>query len=54
VKINTDIKVTFNLKSKVRKINSHEECGVVGTQTLLYKLFRDAIKIMFYISKKNL
>ena len=51
MKINTDVKVTFNPKSKVRKINSHGEHGVA--QTLLNRPFHDAAKIMFYIDRKK-
>jgi hypothetical protein len=50
VKINTDIKVTINLKIKVCDINNHGERGVAGSQTLQYRPFHDAAKIMFYIS----
>ena len=53
MKLNTNIKVTFNPKSKVREINSHGERGVIGSQTLLYRPFRDAAKIMFYIDRKK-
>ena len=45
--------MTVNPKSKVCKINSHEECGVVGSQTLMYRPFRDVANIMFYIGKKK-
>jgi hypothetical protein len=39
----------YLIKNKVCEINSHGERGVTGSQTLLYKHFRDAAKIMFYI-----
>ena len=35
MKLNTDVKVIFNQKDKVREINSHSERGVAGSQTLL-------------------
>jgi hypothetical protein len=47
VKINTDVKVTFNPKSKVCDINNHGERSVTGSQTLLYRPLRDVAKIMF-------
>ena len=53
MKINTNVKVTVNPQSKVYEINSHGERGVTGLQTLLYRHFRDAPKIMFYIGRKK-
>jgi len=35
VKLNTDVKVTFNQKDKVCEINCHRERDVAGSQTLL-------------------
>ena len=52
IKLNTNVKVTVNPKSKVCEINSHGERGVTGLQTLLYRPFHDAPKIMFYIDRK--
>jgi hypothetical protein len=41
-------------KSKICEIkNSHEECGVAGSQTLFYRSFRDPAKIMFNVSWKK-
>jgi hypothetical protein len=34
MKLNSDVKVAFNLKGKVHEINSHGEGGVAGAQTL--------------------
>ena len=51
--LNTDVKVTFNSKGKVREINSYRERGIAGSQTLLYRHFRDAAKIIFYIDRKK-
>jgi hypothetical protein len=48
MKLNTDAKVTFSPKGKVREIN-----GIAGSQTLVYRPFRDAAKIMFYIGMKK-
>jgi len=53
MKLNTDDKVTFNPKSKVREISNHGECRVAGSQTLLYRPFCDTTKIMFYIGSKK-
>jgi len=39
MKLNIDVKVTFNLKTKVREINSHGERDITSTQTLLYRPF---------------
>jgi hypothetical protein len=39
--------MVVNPKSKVCKINNHGERGVAGSQTLLYRSFRDAAKIIF-------
>ena len=46
--------MTFDQKSKVHEINSHGERGVTGLQTLLYRPFRDAPKIMFISAGRNL
>ena len=54
MKFNTDAKVTFNSKNKAREINSHEERDVIGSQTLLYRLFYDTAKIIFYVSRKKI
>ena len=45
--------MTVNPKNKVCEINSHGEHDVTGLQTLLYRPFCDAPKIMFYIGKKS-
>jgi hypothetical protein len=39
VKLNTDVKVIFNPKSKVRDINSHREHSVAFSPTLVYRHF---------------
>ena len=43
----------MTFKSKVCEINSHGERDIIGLQTLLYRPFRDAPKIMFYIGRKK-
>jgi hypothetical protein len=53
MKLNINIKVTFNLKCKVREINSHGGRGVASSQTLLYRSFRDAANITFYMGKEK-
>ena len=46
--------MTFNPKSKVYEFNTVMFVrGVAGSQTLLYRPFRDAAKIMFYIGRKK-
>ena len=56
MKLNTDVKVTFNSnsKSKVREINTTTKSAASQAhKTLLYRPFRDANKIMFYIGMKK-
>ena len=38
MRINNDIKVTFNSKIKIREINGHGERDVADSPTLLYRL----------------
>ena len=54
MKLNSDVKVTFNLKSKVRDINTVSESAASQAHKLYcIDIFRDAAKIMFYIGKKK-
>jgi hypothetical protein len=54
MKLNTDIKVTFNPKSKVHEINTVTESAASQAHKLYYiDLFRDAAKIIFYIDRKK-
>jgi hypothetical protein len=51
MKLNINIKVTFNQKNKVREINNHRERSVTGSPTQLYRPFRTLQReqIMSYI-----
>ena len=54
MKLNTDVKVTFNSKNKVREINIVKESAASQAHKLYFiDLFHDVAKIIFYIGRKK-